>query len=89
MVKRLSESINLTRNQHNINIRSSTLSLYVPYVKSFGKTSFQNTGIQAWNELNYYVQGAISKSSFKYLVKKILLNYFLVWYCLCLLANFS
>ena len=64
----LSESINLTRNQHNINTRSSTLSLQVPYVKSFGKTSFQYTGIQAWNELNCDVQGAISKSSFKYLV---------------------
>ena len=71
----LSESINLTRNQHNINTRSSTLSLQVPYVKSFGKTSFQYTGIQAWNELNCDVQGAISKSSFKYLVKKFLFNY--------------
>ena len=36
---------------------------------------FQYTGIQAWNELNCDVQGAISKSSFKYLVKKFVFNY--------------
>ena len=71
----LSESISLTPNQHKINTRSSTLSLQVPYVKYFGKTSFQYTGIQAWNELNCDVQGAISKSSFKYLVNFFLLNY--------------
>ena len=56
----LSESINLTRNQHNINTRSGTLSLQVPYVKSFGKTSFQYTGIQAWNELNCDVANQVS-----------------------------
>ena len=66
------ESFNLTGDQHNINTRSRTSSLQVPYVKSFGKTSFQYTGILAWNEFNCDIQGAISKSSFKYLVKKFL-----------------
>ena len=69
----LSESINLTCNQHSINTRSSTLSLQVPYVKSVGKTLFQYTGIQAW--LNCDVQGATSQSSFKYIVKQFLFNY--------------
>ena len=43
----LSESLKLTRNQHNINTRSGTLSLQVP-VKSFCKTSFQYTCIQVY-----------------------------------------
>ena len=76
----ISESISLTRNQHNKNTRSGTWSLQVPYVKSFGKTSFQYTGIQTWNELKCDVQGAISKSSFKYLVKKFLFKFkFIYW----------
>ena len=59
----LSESINLTRNQHSINTRSSTLSLQVPYVKYFGKTSFQSTGIQAWIELNPIFEDAEGTST--------------------------
>ena len=41
----LSNFINVSCKQHGINTRSSTLSLHVPYVKSFGQTLFYYTGV--------------------------------------------
>ena len=49
-------AINVTCKQDGINTRSSTLSLHVPYVKSFGQTSFYYTGVLAWNELPQHLQ---------------------------------
>ena len=71
----LSESFNLTRNQHCINTRSSTLSLRVPCVKPFEKNSFYYTSIQAWNELPYNIQSDQNKYQFKCLDKQFLFSY--------------
>ncbi len=71
----LSPPFELTRNRHNINTRSSTMSFQVPNVKSFGKTSFSYTGILDWNFLPIQIQGAINRSQFKRLVKTFLFNH--------------
>ena len=54
--KYMSNLINVACKQHGINARSSVMSLRVPYVKSFGQTSFYYTGIHAWNELSFSIQ---------------------------------
>ena len=51
------------------------LSLHVPYVKSFGETSFYYTGVLAWNELPQHIQSVLDNSQFKYLVKQFLFSY--------------
>ena len=70
----LFNAFNLTCNQHSIKTISSTLSLRVPHVKSFGKTSFHYTSTQAWNKLPYNIQSAQNKYQFKCLVKQFLFN---------------
>ena len=41
----LNTAFKLTTSQHNINTRSSTMSLHIPQVKSFGKNNFTYTRI--------------------------------------------
>ena len=60
----LSNYINVSCKQHGINTRSSSLSLHVPYVKSFGQTSFYYTGVLAWNELPQHIQCVLNISQF-------------------------
>ena len=56
----LSNFINVSRKQHSINTRSSSLFLHVPYVKSIGQTSFYYTCVIAWNELPQHIQSVKS-----------------------------
>ena len=71
----LSNFINVSCKQHSINTRSSSLSLHVPYVKSFDQTSFYYTGVIAWNELPQHIQSVLNISQFKCLVKRFLFSY--------------
>ena len=84
----LPDAFNVTSKQHSINTRSTTLSLRVPCVKSFGKTFVCYTGIQARHELPYNIQSAQNKYKFKCLVKQFLFNYLNnqeanFFYCYC------
>ena len=54
--KYMSIFFNVACKQHGINTRYSVMSLHVPYVKSFGQTSFYYTGIHAWNEWPFSIQ---------------------------------
>ena len=65
--KYMSNLINVACKQHGINTRSS-----VPYVKSFGQTSFYYTGIHAWNELPFSIQSVQNMRQFKCLLKQFL-----------------
>ena len=66
--------IKLTTSQHNINTRSSTMSLQIPQVKSFGKNTFNYTGILAWNELPNEIKCSTSKFFFKKGIKLFLFD---------------
>lgn len=70
----LSSSFNLTRNRHAINTRSSAMSLQVPHIKTFSKSSFNYTSIVAWNELSSHIQSSTSINQFKLLVKTFLFS---------------
>ena len=70
----LSNFINVSCKQHGIKI-DQVLSLYVPYGKSFGQTSFYYTGTIAWNELPQHIQRILNISQFKCLVKRFLFSY--------------
>ena len=72
--KYMSNLINVACKQHGINTRSSVMSLCVPYVKSFGQTSFYYTGIHAWNELPFSIQSVQNMRQFKCLVKQFLFS---------------
>ena len=71
----LSNYINVSCKQHGINTRSSYVSLHVPYVKSFGQTSFYYTGVLAWNKLPQHIQSVLNISQCKCLVKRFLFSY--------------
>ena len=71
----LSNFINVSCKQHGINTRSSSLSFHVPYVKSFGQTSFYYTGVIAWKELPQHIQSVLNINQFKCLVKRFLFSY--------------
>ena len=71
----LSNYINVSCKQHGINTGSSSFSLHVPYVKSFGQTSFYYTGVLAWNEFPQHIQSVLNISQFRYLVKRFLFSY--------------
>ena len=70
----LNTAFKLTRSQHNINTRSGTMSLQIPHVKSFGKNTFNYTGILAWNELPTEIKCQTSKFLFKKGVKQFLFD---------------
>ena len=72
--KYMSNLINVACKQHGINTRSSVMSLRVPYVKSFGPTSFYYTGIHAWNELPFPIQSVQNMRQFKCLLKQFLFS---------------
>ena len=72
--KYMSNLINVACKQHGINTRSSVMSLCVPYVKSFGQTSFYYTGIHAWNELPFSIQSVQNMRQFKCLLKQFLFS---------------
>ena len=72
--KYMSNFINVACKQHGINTRSSVMSLHVPYVKSFGQTSFYYTGIHAWNELPFSIQSVQNMRQFKCLLKQFLFS---------------
>ena len=71
----LSNYINVSCKQHGINTRSSSLSLHVPYVKSFGQTLFYYTGELAWNELPQHIQSVLNISQLKCLGKRFLFSF--------------
>ena len=73
--KYMSSLINVACKQHDINTRSSVLSLRVLYVKSFGQTSFYYIGIHAWNEFPFSIQSVQNMSQFKCLLKQFLFSY--------------
>ena len=70
----MSNLINVACKQHGINTISSVMSLRVPYVKSFGQTSFYYTGIHAWNELPFSIQSVQNMRQFKCLLKQFLFS---------------
>ena len=78
----LNTAFKLTTSQHNINTRSSTMSLQIPQVKSFGKNTFNYTGILAWNELPTEIKCLTRTFLCKKGVKLFLfdnLTFFLTW----------
>ena len=50
------------------------MSLRVPYVKSYGQTSFYYTGIHAWNELPFSIQSVQNMRQLKCLLKQFLFS---------------
>ena len=66
----MSASVSINSSGHNT--RSSTLSLVIPQVKSYGATSFSYTGVKCWNSLPSQVRTCNSKLIFKNRVKQFL-----------------